>query len=168
LRKLSVKERLVKGSKLLALILLLHVLLGIYAVKDEGAFFFGATSPERYIIHKLKGGETRYTISGALRYFLNDICIQKTPEALFECYPTRNLVVRCKNKRCELMTKKGIKLVEEGERLHLIVNQGTLMPNSTLVCSQNSSSITSCEIEIEVEGNRSIALKLPEEVEVFT
>jgi hypothetical protein len=122
------------GIKFLALVFGVHVLLGFLAVLAGGSFMFGATAPERFLIHFLSGAEDRVTFSGSIAPVLGDICLQKISTEPVKCYPTSILNTTCDDGGCILQTKRNTLLAVEGDRFDRIMKLGLVYENAYFKC----------------------------------
>lgn len=150
---------------LLAVFFGIHAAIGIYAVSDGGDFLYGATAPERYLFHVMSGAESHYTVSGALKHYTFDVCIQKS-EDYFTCYPQTAVALRCRKDDCQMETAGGTLLLVEDERVEGVAWDGVLTENCSLICEQGNASMN-CAMRSELKRDLYFDRKLPGRISIM-
>ncbi|MFH1722628.1 MAG: hypothetical protein ABH950_08510 [Candidatus Altiarchaeota archaeon] len=152
-----------RGLVIITVIFLFHLLLGFLAVILGGGFSFGASSAERYIIHKLGGKETRYSFSGAPGDYADDFCVQVCEVCILDCYPTENLEIRCADLDCILKTKKGQTMLTKESRAWQAAWDLVILDNVTLFCTNEKGKIF-CYGRSPMSEKLSYDRELPKEI----
>jgi len=152
-----------RGNFLVACSLLIgiHLLLGLFAVWDGGYFVLGLFAPERDLLHLLRDDGSRFTASGSVSYYLNDICVQSSEKCEFLCYPKENLRIVCNEVGCGLESHPGKRILAEGDAPYLIAKDGILYGNAYFLCNRTEEF---CSISTELENNVFYDVRLPEEI----
>ena len=136
-----------RGMSLVSLLAALHVLLGMYAVYDDGFFVFGLTAPERLLYHAAAGDETRITVSGAQKHLVEDTCLQSCEICPLDCYSPAKLRIVCEG-GCRMLTDGGRVLAKEGDFFESVVRQGVLYDNATFRCYDGA-----CGFDMQIDEN---------------
>ncbi|MFH0862531.1 MAG: hypothetical protein V1875_05815 [Candidatus Altiarchaeota archaeon] len=144
------------GLTLFASACIVHILLGAYAVYDGGFFGMGFNSPERYVYHGLAGSEARFTASGAAKYIVDDLCIQRCPQCSTDCYNPSDLSLDCVG-GCSLLSPKGLVLAGEGDVFETVLNRGALYSKATFRCYDKA-----CGFDTKIGKNLTYSTGLPE------
>ena len=151
-------RRMRVGWMLVISIIASHILLGAYAVYDGGQFGFGFNSPERYVYHRLAGSEARFTISGAAKYIVGDLCLQACPGCPMDCYSPADLSLDC-DRGCSLSTLGGRVAVREGDTFDAVLDNGILYTGATFRCYGGV-----CGFDIKAGENLTYSADLPDGV----
>ncbi len=147
---------------LLAVFFGAHAAIGAYAVADGGEFLYGATAPERWLYHELTGAESRYTLSGALKHYTFDVCIQRS-EDYFTCYARDDVAFSCVGGNCQLETESGRTLLVEDDAVEGVAWDGVLTENCSLLCEQENGSL-SCSMRTEIKRDLYFDRRFPEDI----
>lgn len=126
-----------------------HVALGCFASVSGGIFRFGATMPERFVIHALSGGETTFNPTGSSAYHMDDLCLQPCEGCNVECYPYSILRVSCEN--CEIRTAGGAVLVKDNDFYTAVASRLAIRENVTFRCYKGNETV--CGFEERLFGN---------------
>ncbi|MFC2154698.1 hypothetical protein ACFLRC_04385 [Candidatus Altiarchaeota archaeon] len=155
-----------KGLQILFLILLAHIVIGVYAVYDQGEFIFGVTAIERFVIHSLRQEDVRYTISGSPKYFIQDFCVQECPSCPLNCYPLENVHIVCEEK-CIIKSARGLILISEGEEIEAVAIRATLVEQPTLLCQRKDIEKPKCVLRQPMSEKLFYDRELPEGILVL-
>ncbi|MFH1402830.1 MAG: hypothetical protein ABIH11_01000 [Candidatus Altiarchaeota archaeon] len=147
---------------LTAIFTLLHLAIGLMAFMSGGYFMYGATAPERFLIHSLNGYEWRYSVTGNHLEVVNDLCIQTCDECRMECYALERIMLSCVMDECILSTRSGKPLLSEGDSIALLIKQGLLFADVKFVCGDDLK--TTCGFENKMQGNMSFISDIPKGV----
>ena len=109
---------------------------------------FGATMPERYILHVFSGGETTFNPTGSAVYHLNDLCVQECADCKTDCYNNELLKVDCHG-TCELITLKSTVIAVDGEFFVAAASKGLVYENVTFTCYNENTIVCGFEEEFE-------------------
>ena len=142
-------------------ILGLHLPTTIYAYVDEGSLAFGATAPERFLIHALSNDETHISISGARKHIINDLCIQKCFDCPMDCYETTKLIIDCTQNECKLKTVRGTIILNENQTLSLVLKGGFNLEGTTFRCYG-----TECGFDEDL-GEKILSHHMPEGIKLI-
>ncbi|MBM3308679.1 MAG: hypothetical protein FJY77_00330 [Candidatus Altiarchaeales archaeon] len=138
------------GLIFLAVVLAIHLFLGLFAVSKSGLFVYGATVVERYLIHLLSNSEVVFNPTGAAYYHLNDLCFQKVDSPLL-CYHYSDLNIDCDS--CLIKTKRGTLLALPGSYYPAVVKKGMILEDVVFNCYRENN--TMCGFEEDVGENYS-------------
>ncbi len=147
-----------------SLLIGIHILLGLFAIWDNGYFILGLFAPERFLLHILKDDGSHFTVSGSVIYYLNDICVQNCENCEFLCYPEENLKIVCNDVGCGLESYNDKRILAEGDAPYLIAKDGILFEDSYLLCNRTAEF---CSISTELGNNISYDVRLPEEIPFY-
>ncbi|MCX6694879.1 MAG: hypothetical protein NTU61_01090 [Candidatus Altiarchaeota archaeon] len=161
----NILERLREGFKLIAVVLVFHILLGIVAVFLNGSFIFGATAPERYVMHYITGDETHITFSGAPVDVINDFCVGGCEGCPTYCYEKSTLKFYC-NDTCGIYTRKGVKIVSELQYFRYVLKNSLLIEDCKFICYNRT--IGDCGFEIKLDENTSMSYNIDDEMKQST
>jgi len=137
----------------------IHLLIGVFAVWDNGYFVLGVFAPERFLLHTLKDDGSRFTVSGSVIYYLNDICVQSCESCEFLCYPKGNLKIVCNEVGCGLESHNDKRILAEGESPYLIVKEGILYEDTYFICNRREGF---CSISTKLNNNTFYDVRLLE------
>jgi hypothetical protein len=132
-----------------------HILVGLYAVWDGGSFGYGLTAPERYAYYTLSGAEEHITVSGAMKYVNDDLCIQSCQACPLYCYRPEDIGVDCSGP-CILKTKGGRTLASVGENFTAVLITGTYYENTVFRCYEQD-----CGFDVKVNENQTFSASIP-------
>jgi len=147
-----------------ALLIGIHILLGLFTIWDNGYFIYGVFAPERFLFHLLRDDGSRFTVSGSVAYYLNDICVQSCERCEFLCYSKENLRIVCNDARCGLESNKKKRILDSGGKAYFIAKEGMLFENATFQCDRNRSR---CSISTELGDGISYDTFMPEEIPFY-
>jgi len=147
-----------------ALVIGIHILLGLFAIWDNGYFILGVFAPQRFILNLLRDDGSRFTISGSVIYYLNDICVQSCERCEFLCYPEENLKIVCNDIHCGLESNNGKRILGDGETPYFIAKDGVLFENAAFLCNRNESI---CSISTELGNGIFYDIHLPKEIPFY-
>jgi len=142
----------------------IHLLIGLFAVWDNGYFVLGVFAPERFLVHSLRDDGSRFTVSGSVIYYLNDICVQNCESCEFLCYPKENLKIVCNEVRCGLESHSDKVILADGESPYFIAKDGVLYEDTYLLCNRTGGF---CSISTQLENNVFFDIRLPEEIPFY-
>lgn len=143
------------GLQLLAIVLFFHILIGVYAVYDDGSFRYGVTAPERFLIHSLSGSETHITVSGAPKHLVGDLCLAPCEGCSLDCYPVSGLSLVCAEK-CRITAGEFV-FAHEGDRFEAILKQGFLYEQATFRCHDSV-----CGFDVDLGDGSVYSVHLPD------
>lgn len=149
-------SRLRRICLVLCAVAAIHLILGLYAVWDGGFFGFGATAPERLLIHALSQDESHITVSGAGKYLADDLCLQKCDSCQLDCYPVEALRLACEG-GCGITTAKGLILAKDGDTFKTILKQGLLYQDAAFRCRSRE-----CSFDTKLDDKRTFSASLPD------
>ena len=147
-----------------SVLIVIHILLGVFAVWDNGYFVFGVFAPERFLLHSLRDDGSRFTVSGSAIYYINDICVQSCEGCEFLCYPKGNLKIVCSEVGCGLESHNDKIILAEGESPHLIAKDGILFEDTYFLCNRTGGF---CSISMGLENNLFYDVRLPDEIPFY-
>jgi hypothetical protein len=135
-----------------------HIFLGLYASYDGGFFVWGLTAPERYISHFASSSESHITLTGAMKYVSDDLCLQKCPSCPMDCYTPSKLRLICQN-FCKIETDGGVKLISDGDAFRAVLKEGMLYEETTFKCYDGD-----CGFDIKVSENQTYSSSIPADI----
>lgn len=147
-----------------SLLIGIHLLIGVFAVWDNGYFVLGVFAPERFLVHMLRDDGSRFTVSGSVIYYLNDICVQSCESCEFLCYPKENLKIVCNEVGCGLESHNDRVILAEGESPYLIAKEGILYEGTYFICNRMEGF---CSISTELNNNTFYDIRLPKEIPFY-
>jgi len=139
----------------------IHLLIGLFAVWDNGYFVLGMFAPERFLLHLVRDDGSRFTVSGSAIYYINDICVQGCESCEFLCYPKENLKIVCNEVGCGLESHNDRVILADGESPYLIVKEGILYEDTYFLCNRTTGF---CSISTELGNNVFYDIRLSEEI----
>jgi hypothetical protein len=150
------------GWMLLGVFIGLHVVLGLYAVYDGGGFGFGFNAPERYAYYRLTGSDFHFTVSGSMKYLLDDVCLQACDECPLKCYAPDALSLECAG-RCTLKTKTGSVLASDGDEFPAMMSKGMMYQAAAFRCHNGE-----CGFDVKIGNNQTYSSRLPDQLRAST
>ena len=148
----------------ISVLIVIHIILGVFAVWDNGYFVLGVFAPERFLLHLMRDDGSRFTVSGSAIYYINDICVQGCGGCEFLCYPKDNLKIVCNNAGCGLESHNDKRILAEGESPYLIAKDGVLYEDTSFICNRTAGF---CSISTQLENNVFYDVRLPEEIPFY-
>ncbi|MBU4265890.1 MAG: hypothetical protein L6243_03210 [Candidatus Altiarchaeales archaeon] len=148
----------------ISVLIVIHIILGVFAVWDNGYFVLGVFAPERFLLHLMRDDGSRFTVSGSAIYYINDICVQNCESCEFLCYPKENLKIICSEVGCGLESHNDKRILAEGESPYLIAKDGILFEDSYFICNRTAGF---CSLSRELEKDLFYDIRLPEEIPFY-
>ena len=142
----------------------IHIILGAFAVWDNGYFVLGMFAPERFLLSLLRDDGSRFTVSGSAIYYINDICIQGCEGCEFLCYPKENLKIVCGEVECGLESQNDKRILAEGKSPYLIANDGILYEDTSFICNRTAGF---CSLSRELKKDLFYDVRLPEDIPFY-
>ena len=147
-----------------SVLIVIHLLIGFFAIWDNGYFVLGLFAPERFLLHSLKDDGSRFTVSGSAIYYINDICVQSCESCEFLCYPRGNLKIVCNDTGCSLESYNNKRILSDGERPYFIAKDGVIFEDTYLLCNRIEGF---CSLSRELEKDLFYDVRLPEDIPFY-
>jgi hypothetical protein len=123
-------SRLKPGLHLLAVVLLIHLILGVYAFLSGGSFLFGFTAVERYLYNY--DSDLYFNPTGSIEGNPSLLCLQSCDECNLFCYPLGRINASCGP--CAISTLKNGVIVNENASFRAVVLGEMLLENVSYRC----------------------------------